>query len=512
MDTPLQSGRADPRSRVTELYLIIMLLVFPLFTGFSGYAGLTLSKYLFFVIATVLWLLALALVSLRRRLALPRPTAAGITALVFMGVCCLSFLLSPWKRESLLGAGRYDGLVTLLLYALIFLGVSAFSRPGERFAAALGVSVSLCCLVAVLQLFGKDPLWLFPGDYTYYDAGVKYSGAFLGTLGNINILASVLCLAAPLFFGLFACGTEGKSALYLIPMSLSVLILAASASDSGLLALAVCALVGAPVVLTDLRRLRRGLLALAAALAAAALAFAFDGGFVDESFRWRLAFGPVSWALALCAAVCLAASPLLSLIRRPVPPGFLRRLFAILAAGAVLAALLLAYFWPGGSGPLYELKQLLHGNWDDAYGSSRLLIWRSCLELIPERPLFGGGPGTLPLRLDIQFSRFVEETGETLRSYVDNAHNEYLSYLVNTGAAGLAAYLAVLVPAFVLWPKKSGDRHFAAIGLGLAACCVQAFFGLGLCLSAPLFWIFLGLIRSGQPTVFSLAEVKNEKE
>lgn len=503
MDIPLDSGRmrADRRRLVTEFYIIIMLLIFPLFTGFSGYADLTFSKYIFFVAATGLWLLALAVFSLRDRPVLPGLAPAGTAALVLMAACCLSFLLSPWKGEALIGAGRYDGLVTMLLYALIFLGVSSFSRPKESYAAALGISVSLCSLVALLQLFGKDPLWLFPGDYTYYDAGVRYSGAFLGTLGNINILASVYCLAAPLFLGLFACGTGRRNALYLIPMFLSVLILAASVSDSGLLALAVCALVGAPVVFTDLPRLRRGLIALAAALAAAAAGFAFEGGFAGERFQWGFDFGLVPAAFAVLAAVCLLISPLLGLVKRPPAGSFFRRLFALLALFAAAAAFALVYFWPGGSGPLFELSQLLHGSWDDAYGSSRLLIWRSCLELVPERPLFGGGPGTLPLRLDIRFSRYVEETGNTLRSYVDNAHNEYLSYLVNTGAAGLAAYLALLAAVFVQWPKRAGDRCHAAIGLGLAACCVQAFFGLGLCISAPVFWIFLGLSQSGRTAI-----------
>lgn len=84
----------------------------------------------------------------------------------------------------------------------------------------------------------------------------------------------------------------------------------------------------------------------------------------------------------------------------------------------------------------------MQGNIKDSFGSSRILIWRKSLELVPERMLLGGGPGTLSLRLDVNFSRFVEETGQTLSSSVDNAHNDYLGILVNTGLLSLAAYLA----------------------------------------------------------------------
>ena len=127
-------------------------------------------------------------------------------------------------------------------------------------------------------------------------------------------------------------------------------------------------------------------------------------------------------------------------------------------------------------------------------GSSRILIWRECLRLFPERPLLGGGPDTLALRVDVHFSRFVEETGKTLRSGVDNAHNEYLGCLINTGLAGLAAYLCLLFMGARSWLKKSGKPLTCALGLGCLCYCVQGFFALGLPLVSPLFWLSLALL------------------
>ena len=48
-------SRGDARRNATDIYVFVMLLVFPLFTGFKGYAAVTVSKYLFFVICTALW-------------------------------------------------------------------------------------------------------------------------------------------------------------------------------------------------------------------------------------------------------------------------------------------------------------------------------------------------------------------------------------------------------------------------------------------------------------------------
>ena len=119
-------------------------------------------------------------------------------------------------------------------------------------------------------------------------------------------------------------------------------------------------------------------------------------------------------------------------------------------------------------------------------------IWRGVLALIPERPVLGGGPGTLALRLEIEFSRYVPETGETLRTFVDNAHNQYLQLLADTGAAGLAGYVLLLACTLTHAVKKRAPQTMA-----LLCYCVQDFFGLGLCLVSPVFWAILGLSLSG---------------
>ena len=143
---------------------------------------------------------------------------------------------------------------------------------------------------------------------------------------------------------------------------------------------------------------------------------------------------------------------------------------------------------------MFELRQLLLGRADDSFGSSRIRIWRACLSLVPARPLLGCGPGMLSQHVEILFSRFVPETGETLYAQVDNAHSVYLAALVNTGILGFAALLATLGFAAAEAVKRRGDPLFLSLALGLLCAAVHAMFGLGLCLSEPLFWLALGLL------------------
>ena len=414
---------------LTDKYISLMLLVFPLWTGTEGYAAITRGKFLFFAVLSALYLALLLPCAL---LVGEKPRRARLPqwfALAFMAAACLSAALSPYGRAVILGASRYDGLLTLLLYGGIFLGVSAFGEWKKYYVYLLAASASICSLVAIPQLLGGNPFGLYPGELTYFDANVRYTGEFLGTIGNTNLLAAFYCLCIPLFIWHALTHRALRDRLVLAAAALCLGVLIASRVASGAVALAAAAVVLMPYYVNYTSHSRKK---------------------------------------ALIAAGCMAA--------------------------LCLAALAAVYAYGGNSGTLHELSQLLHGHVEDSYGSSRVGIWRECLRLSGERPLVGGGPDTLALRTDMTFSRFVEETGSTISTHVDNAHCEPLGYLVNLGALGLIPYLALCA--------ESLRRFFRgcapAVGAALACYLVQSLFGLGLCIVVPLVWIYMGLVCSGK--------------
>ena len=130
-----------------------MLAVFPLWTGFQGYANITFSKFLFFVAATGVWML---LVVIGAAVSGERPAVRGGSwaVLALAAAAFVSAAFSPYGADVLLGAGRYDGLVSLLLYCFIFLGVSAYGRHRPAYVWALAFSLTVCCAVSLLQLLG----------------------------------------------------------------------------------------------------------------------------------------------------------------------------------------------------------------------------------------------------------------------------------------------------------------------------------------------------------------------
>ena len=419
--------------RLTDIYIIVMLAVFPLFWGTEGYTNITRPKYLFFAAATTAWVAAVAVMLviglIRGEKYAPRVRLVHLLVAGYLVAGALSACLSDYKDVILNGAGRFDGYLTTLLYGAIFFGVSFLAAPKRRYAWALGVSATLCALVAILQLMGYDPMGLYPTGTNYYDKYIAYSSAFLSTIGNAGLYAAYLCIAGP-FLTVYGLLTQHRwERILLLPGVVSTALLCCCDIDAAIVALAGCVLVTVPVILKNRRASRT----------------------------------------ALC-----------------------------INGGITAAGILGVYFWPGTSGTIWEISQVMHGQLSDEFGSHRGQIWKECWRLIRQRPWFGYGPGTAASVIDIRWERYVEETQKTRSTFVDNTHNVYLNVLLTTGVVGLACYLGGIVCSMVRWLKK---RHvgafYPAFGSAMLAYLIQDFFGIGLCITAPFFWLMWGLMESG---------------
>ena len=417
---------------IADLYILTMLTLFPLYTGFRGYRDITRAKLVFFLAATALALIAQFVEDVRAhrrsRLSLPIWLLAA-----YMAWSCVSALCSPYGSSVYLGAGRYDGLVTLLFYGAAAYLASRGTMERVWYVRAFAVSVTLCCLVAVIQIAGGNPLGLYPHGWRFADAGIEYAGMFLGTVGNTLVLASVLTAAVPLF-ALTAIRRKKQDFLLLVPAVLAAFVLIVSESSSSAVAL-----------------------------------------------------------LGACALLLPTALP-----KKAVAWGYAAESALLLGALAVI------YLCPKLPGTLGEISALLHGEALPSFGSSRFAIWREALSVFPERPILGGGPGTTALRIEADFSR-VTESGKQLAVYTDNAHNEYLTRLIELGIPGLALYLAAMLTTVLKAPKTAPiweRRHWLC---ALLALWIQAFFGLGLCLSAPVLWTVWGVCMRKED---SFAEVE----
>ena len=143
--------------------------------------------------------------------------------------------------------------------------------------------------------------------------------------------------------------------------------------------------------------------------------------------------------LTLCAL-------LLAFVLRHLP----RRSRLIFLIAVCAAALLLVWFWPGSSGGVWELKEILHGRPQLSFGSNRLAVWLYSLKLARNQLFLGSGCDTFILQFNDFLSRSglsipTSQNGVALPHYFDQPHNEYLAYLIHGGLPALVLFTALLL-------------------------------------------------------------------
>lgn len=246
---------------LTEALLALAGTVFILYPGTQGYAAIQQAKvgcfYLLFGGYLALMLLFTAEMLLTRQLRLPAPKAvwrgmsiAQKCILLYWLLSFVSALVSDYWPMTVLGLTRDEGLLTITLYCMTFLCVSFFARPKrwllDAFAAAMTVFSTIC----LFQLAGFNPLRLYPDGTNYFGTGVDYAGEYLGTVGNADLTAAVLCMAFALFAVAAWKGRGMQRILYAAVSALCLVTLLLSRVRAGILAAVVGVMLLAPLLAT----------------------------------------------------------------------------------------------------------------------------------------------------------------------------------------------------------------------------------------------------------------------
>ena len=167
----------------------------------------------------------------------------------------------------------------------------------------------------------------------------------------------------------------------------------------------------------------------------------------------------------------------------------------------IVAVLVFVWFFPGHSGGLWELHEILHGRPQMSFGSNRVAVWVYSTGLAQESLLTGGGSDTF----EIRFNRYIDDNGLTIPTsqgdtvlphYFDNPHNEYIAHLVNHGLPAMLLFIALLLMLVFLRPHTLDSRSRSLLTpCACAVLCyaVQAFFSFSVCMVAPVFWVVAGM-------------------
>jgi O-antigen ligase len=196
---------------------------------------------------------------------------------------------------------------------------------------------------------------------------------------------------------------------------------------------------------------------------------------------------------ALGGGILLLASS--SHLRRGVARARLGRL----ALSGLLLAVGIGLLMPDlGPASVARLRSILDP--DQATARVRLLIWRGALDLATHHPILGVGLGNFEFAYPEV--RSVEEWRLSRRDVVDDAHNEYLHTLVETGLLGLAAFLWFLFHAARSARDllRSPEARNEALPLVAALAGLLLYAGFGFPFKDPTsgayWWMFLGYLSA----------------
>ena len=484
------------------VYLVLMTGVMP-FHFQDGYAHIATDKMIFCRQVNTCLAAAMALagaVSLVCTLALCRdhakgkeglpgrerkkPEAADGFFLLYGAALVLSYLLSDYREDALWGAGNgwFTGFLPQLLLTAVYFAVSRLWKPRRWIFYLLLPASAGVFLLGYLNRFGIYPIKMNMS-----------SPGFISTIGNINWYCGY---AVTVFFAGAAAFWRGvekgwQKVLLTGYVLLGFATLVTQGSASGIFTLAVMLLILFCLSSGDGRKMERfwllSLLLSVACLFTKVLRDMAPGRITFEDGTLRLL--TTGWLPLIMTSLSLAFLLLVHWLNgKDLYKGSRMKIVAggivILVSGLLLAyiSLLAVNTLRGGSiGWLSGREAFI---FSDTWGSNRGVTWKAGIRCFREQDflhkLTGVGPDAMGAYIYRDGSAGLVEMlnavfGEYMR--LTNAHNEWLSVLVNTGLLGLAGFAGGMTTAICAFVKRrETDRIVCACGFSLLAYTVNNIF------------------------------------
>ena len=460
---------------IMTVYFLIMVVVFPFYVK-DGYWEIGKAKAFFFIyvsavtVGIMLIVLTVHVWSCRKQMSITdfykKMSITDWFVDGYLAAVLLSYLFTDYKNEALLGAdGWYMGLVSQLLFIGIYFLFSRYFRWNEKFLYVVLLSSGLIFLLGILNRYSVYPITMYgqqPG--------------FISTLGNINWFCGYWAVVSPLgilwYWNSWGGWRQVAAGIYVIIAFLSGV---TQGGSSAYLALAGVFLLLFCLSFRENRAAQRFLelciLFFLSCQLARLLRYLPVLTMNYEDALGRI-FTDTNLTLYIGLLVVMLYLLFGYLVRRKnydiAEHKGIRKviliLLLILSAG-YLVLLIINTCIPGGI-PILSEQQIFIFN--ETWGNSRGATWLSGLLAYQSMSLLQKFVGvgadcfaeyiyTVPDLATRVYAWFGD-------SRLTNAHNEWLTILVNGGAFGLVCYAGIFLSAIPRFLKKS-ERKADALSM-----------------------------------------------
>lgn len=459
----------------------------------NGYFNITVTKMVFFSVISIFTFI-FCLIKMNTgsaRLYNEKITSPDISMGLFLLCAFISVLISDYRIEAILGnQGRFMGMIYVIALFCAYVFITRFTVFKKQFVITFVVCFVLVCLIAVVQYIGFDVFYLL--REVKENTRVNY----ISTIGNINVFSSFVCLGLPVAMYLFCFHRRKKERICYFAVSvLGFYSLVISNTDSGYLGI-----IGAFVILGTLSAKIKNSLSRLFVLGAVFIFTIRLAVMIDKLLPYEArelsdiaVHAAESTAVMICAVVLVVIAVILRLVNLEIKHSTPMKIFFIaipLICGFALAGAIVWFSFFDRNTNLGAFGNYLR--FGDLWGSERGHVWRITTEAYRELPLikklFGSGPDTLLPLLMKDHEQQMLQTG----ALTDNAHNEFLQYLVTHGVAGLGCYAAtVFFSLKKCFYKSPYDFYRKSLAVAVFAYCVQSFFNISQPITTPIYFCLM---------------------
>lgn len=489
----------------------IVLCIVVAFYAQDGYHQIGYAKYIAYrnimmtgsiILLAVLVPYMILWLTERRKL---RVSVTDVCVLVYLILSGISVIAGGFYEDAVWGyIGWYMGLISQLSFVLLYLLLSRFGRYYRMILTVLCTVACVVYMIGILHRLLIDPLGFYDGLTDFQKT------QFLSTLGQATWYGSFLAVTLPIGMGLFLY-TDRKVWRILsgVFIMLGFCTLVTQNSDSAYFALAGALVVFFMISAVDREKMCRFTGMLTLLFMAGKIMYylmqirpnpEFKADYVTE-LMWT------SGATWIMLVVCLSVTIVLYVSGTrddscKYPTALMRRLCLIVPAAviaAIVGVILVIILQARGMLPKAiadGLADVSYMNWHNEWGNGRGRIWSFSVKMYAEadigHKLFGVGPDCFHSYVAAHYSE--EQTLFWGKKQLTNAHNEWLSSLINVGILGTVSYIGIYVTAI----RRFYHEHERNILLaGIAAACVSYmcynFFCYQQVLCTPFIFLLMGI-------------------
>lgn len=495
------------------IYLILILAVMPFYNQ-NGYSHIGTDKSTFFkttcvyigriLVPVLIIYLVLLILHLRKGIWKTLKDNFSVLDLFAAGyglVLVISYFCSDYRTNALWGTtGWYMGLWPQLFLVLTYFFVSKLWHP-RKYILYLGLATSfIVFLLGYLNRFGVDPLKM--------DIG---SDSFISTIGNINWYCGYQ--ASIFFAGCALLWQQSFDRLWVKRlMMLYVLVgfgsLVSQGSDSGIVTLGIMIVVMFCLSVKDSGRMQMFwqemmMLGCACVITFIVRTFIKNGSTVyNTGLAEVLITGWMPFFITVMSFLfykCTAVSIKKRSYTGRFPSIFARIMIIILTIGMTVFVALIAIntIRPGSIGPLSKYSLFtFSAEWGSSRGATWTAGWQCFWEQNILHKFIGVGPDCMSAYLYQDGStELVELVRQRFGSAtLANAHNEWLTVLVNTGILGLLAFAGMISLAIWRYLRSAGKYMIpCACGMCLLAYTVNNIFSFQQAMSVSTIFVIFGI-------------------